>query len=174
MKHLDSLDAMALELALAGPRIAVALLSGLEQIAVRIEATAYNSVGEYQEASGGFPAWAPLAPATESYKARMGYPGDAPLLATGQMRDSLTHDVDVPTLTATIGFTDPKMVFHEFGTEHVPPRPVMGPALFNNLGALEMLCGAAVAQGLIGQDRIHSALGYDMKTSDAGFRFRPF
>jgi hypothetical protein len=35
------------------------------------------------------------------------------------------------------------MVFHEFGTSKMPPRPVLGPAAFRNKLAIQRLVGEA-------------------------------
>jgi hypothetical protein len=63
--------------------------------------------------------WVPLAPATIAGKG-----ADTPLLETGQMRDSGFYEVHGPN--AIIGFTDEKIVYHEYGTSRIPPRPVVG------------------------------------------------
>lgn len=88
----------------------------LEQAAQIIETEAKAMIGHYQDG------WAPLAESTERQKAQKGYPPNAPLLATGEMRDSIEHNVN--GLTAFIGTNDDKMKYHEFGTSKMPPRPV--------------------------------------------------
>jgi HK97 gp10 family phage protein len=164
MKTLTSFGAMAMELMLLIPAEILALHEGLEIVAQKIEKTAKAEIGTYQDAAGPFPAWPLLADSTEDRKAQMGYPADAPLLATGDMRDSIGHQVE--GLEAAIGSTDPVMVFHEFGTSKMPARPVMGPAAFTNKAAIEKLIGAAVVAGLVGGDQIHKALGYDFETKN--------
>ncbi|WP_223253600.1 HK97-gp10 family putative phage morphogenesis protein [Chromobacterium amazonense] len=136
------------------------LQHGLERCAKRIEKTAKEEIGHYQAAAGPFPAWEQLADSTDQEKARLGYPVDAPLLASGTMRDeSFKHEV--AGLEAIVGSTDKKMVYHEFGTSKMPPRPVFGPALFKNRAFIEKTIGRAAMSGLIGGDRIHPSLGYD-------------
>lgn len=134
---------------------------GLEVSAVIIEKTAKGEIGEYQDAIGPFQDWAPLADSTEAEKARLGYPVDAPLLRTGDMRDSIKHEVG--EFEAIIGSTDPKMVYHEFGTTKMPPRPVIGPALFRNLEKVQELIGNAAVSGFVGGDPIHPSLGYEIE-----------
>jgi phage gpG-like protein len=48
---------------------------------------------------------------------------EAPLVATGELRDSLEvkHEGD----TAGVGTSDMKMVYHEYGTTKAPARPVL-------------------------------------------------
>ena len=89
---------------------------GLETAAQLIETESKAMIGHYQDG------WAALADSTERQKAAKGYPPNAPLLATGEMRDSITHNVQ--DATAYIGTDDEKMIYHEFGTVHIPPRPV--------------------------------------------------
>lgn len=159
MSEFNSLGALAVHL--AGQEIALlaSLKAGLEKCAVRIEQTAKAEIGHYQAGVGPFPAWADLADSTEAHKARMGYPADAPLLATGAMQSSITHSTSI--LEAIIGSTDPKMVYHEFGTPKMPARPVMGPALLTNKEFIRRTLGAATVTGLIGGAAIHASLGYD-------------
>lgn len=95
-----------------------------------VEEAAKAEIGHYQAAVGPFPAWAPLADGTEADKARHGYPLGAPLLRTGELRESVSHVTEGGH--SVIGSTDPRMVYHELGTRHIPPRPVLGPALFVN------------------------------------------
>ena len=90
----------------------------LESVAVIIETESKSMIGEYQQG------WDKLKDSTEAQKARMGYPANAPLLATGEMRDSIQHHVSGDT--AHIGTNDRKMRYHEYGTNRIPPRPVFG------------------------------------------------
>lgn len=127
---------------------AIGVQRGLERAAALIKKTAKEEIGHYQEEIAMFPAWAPLAAATEEQKARMGYPANAPLLATGELRESIVHEVGV--LEATVGSIDPVMEYHEFGTSRMPARPVIGPALYRNLDAVQRLVGEAAVAGFIG------------------------
>jgi len=82
----------------------------LESAAILLENTAKAEIGNpamYQTEAGGFGPWPPLAESTLARKA-----DDTPLLETGQMRDSITHEVE--DWEATVGATDPKMEYHEF------------------------------------------------------------
>lgn len=139
------------------------LQQGLERCAVKIEKTAKDEIGHYQSAVGPFPEWAELADSTEQEKASKGYPVDAPLLRTGAMRDAITHEVN--GLEAVIGAKDTDagkiLVYHEFGTAKMPPRPVMGPAAFRNKDFILKVIGRATVAGLVGGERIHPSLGYD-------------
>lgn len=98
--------------------------------------------------------WTPLAEDTISRKQH----GDTPLLETGAMRDSGFYEVH-GAMGVTIGFSDPKIVWHEFGTKHIPPRPVVGGTIehhgqeiADHMGVIfGMILGEALAVGNIGQ-----------------------
>lgn len=158
---MDFKDLGSLALHLAGQEAALlaSLHAGLEKCAKKVEQTAKAEIGHYQSGIGPFPAWAELADSTEEHKAKMGYPPDSPLLASGGMRASITRSTNI--LEAVIGSTDPKMAYHEFGTPKMPARPVMGPALLTNKEFIRRTLGAATVTGLIGGAAIHAALGYN-------------
>lgn len=50
--------------------------------------------------------------------------GDSPLVETEVMRNSGGYTLH--SHSVIVGFTDPKILVHEFGTSRVPPRPVIG------------------------------------------------
>ena len=163
MKEFNGFFEFAAHLIASDIAVIESLNRGLKIFAASVEKTAKDEIGFYQDAVGPFPAWAELAESTETEKARLGYPLEAPLLRTGDMKDSISHEVGM--LEAVVGSTDDKMVYHEFGTSRMPPRPVLGPALYHNRAKIEKILGAAVVTGLIGQDIIHEALGYNLVTS---------
>jgi phage gpG-like protein len=150
---------------------------GLELCAQIVEQTAKAEFGEYQLAAGDFPAWAPLVESTLEQKEKLGYaPPDNPLLREGELRDSISHEVE--DNTATIGSDNAIMVYHEFGTSKMAMRPVLGPALFRNLEIIEAVLGHFSTGGLVRENlsrtlpngqtaylsrefNIHESLGYD-------------
>ncbi|MHC8295321.1 HK97-gp10 family putative phage morphogenesis protein [Pseudomonas sp. LB3P58] len=154
-----SLGGLALHMVSQEVALLASLHAGLEKCAAKVEMTAKDEIGHYQSGIGPFPAWADLADSTETQKARMGYPADAPLEASGAMRESITHTTHM--LETVIGSTDEKMVYHEFGTLKMPARPVMGPAVFRNKEYIRRVLGMATVSGLIGGLAIHKSLGYD-------------
>ena len=141
---------------------AVAMREGLERVGVVVEKTAKAEIGFYQDAVGEFAAWAPLSDSTEQEKARLGFEPDAPLLRTGELGDSIGHEVG--GLEVVIGSTSDVMVYQEVGTDTIPPRAVLGPAAIHNQEKIERILGVATIAGLIGGDRIHEALSYDFET----------
>lgn len=142
-----SLGQFALRLLAADVAIQVQAHRALHKVGKIVEDEAKDEIGRYQDAIGPYPAWAPLAPATEERKAQMGYPADAPLLATGQMRDNITHEVAGPEVV--IGSPDERALYHEVGTDKMPPRPVFGPAAYKSRGAIEKAFGEAIMAGLL-------------------------
>lgn len=88
-------------------------------------------------------AWEPLAPATVRMKGH-----DDILFETGEMMDEAGWEVDADNMTAEIYVEDPKIIFHEFGTEKIPKRPVLGPTHPVLVGNIE----DAIEQGI---DRSH-------------------
>ena len=76
----------------------------LEAAATILEKQAKDLIGVPQ------PEWAPLAPATLERKGGV----NTPLLETGEMRDSITHNADAHE--AHVGSNNPKLNWHEFGS----------------------------------------------------------
>ncbi len=122
----------------------------LERAATAIERRAVRKIGRYQAQMAGFPAWAHLSPAYEAAKVAAGGRAGAPLLFSGAMRASIGHAVAASGAEAVVGARDPKMVYHEFGTRSMPPRPVFGPAAIEARGDIERAVGAVVMEGIIG------------------------
>gem|GEM_PF-5522380 len=60
-----------------------------------------------------------------------------------------------------MGSPDEVLVYQEIGTQHIPPRPVLGPALYHNQKMVQKVLGAALASGLLGHQKIKPNLGYD-------------
>lgn len=142
-----------------------ALESALHRIGAHVEKVAKEEIGEYQPAVGPFPAWAPLSEYTLNGwgkypgKIQLGYaPPDNPLLREGDLRDSIEYHVD--HLEVSIGSDDDRMVYHELGTARMPPRPVLGPAVFRSKHVIEKLVGAALAVGLVGGEEAAKLLDF--------------
>jgi HK97 gp10 family phage protein len=95
-----------------------------------IEKDAKARIGVYQDGTGPFVTWALLADSTEAEKERLGYPLEAPLLREGDLRDSIQSETDGNK--AVVGSTSDIALYQEMGTEHIPPRPFLGPAAFEN------------------------------------------
>lgn len=147
-REFNGLADFALHLAAIEVAVKVQTHRALERASRLVENTAKDEIGHYQNAVGPFAEWAPLADSTEEQKASMGYPPNAPLEASGEMRDNISHEIHGNE--SAIGSPDERMVYHEFGTSKMPPRPVLGPALYRNKDRIQKILGAALVSGLIG------------------------
>jgi HK97 gp10 family phage protein len=158
MRELSMLD-MVTRLAAAEVAVHVGAHAALERVATRVEQTAKAELGVYQPATGPFPEWAELADSTKADRVAKGFTENDPLLRTGALRDSISHEVE--GLTATIGSTSDIAEYQEFGTSKMPPRPFLGPALERNHEAMLAELGGAVTRAVVGKDAVHPSLGYD-------------
>ncbi len=159
MDKLFSLVDFAEHLASVVARDYLVLESGLEIAASHVEKVAKDEFGHYQPEVGPFPAWEELAESTQMDRLHQGYDPDEPLLRTGGLRDSIEHEVH--GLEAVIGSKSQIMVYHEFGTEHIPPRPVLGPAVVRSRPMIEKVFAEVVITGLIAGESLPAGLGYD-------------
>lgn len=162
MKEFNSLAAFASHLLAVEAAEVLALHHGLKAVAKAIEATAKAEIGHYQLAVGPFDEWQKLDDSTEADKRRGDYPMEAPLLRTGEMRDSISHEVS--GLEAVIGSDSDVMVWQELGTKTIPSRPVLGPAALLNEEKIKEILGKAAVRGLLGGAPMPAGLGYDFDT----------
>jgi hypothetical protein len=120
-----------------------------------LEATLFEEMQRLGDEAAGMPGrpqpeWPDLAPATLADKARRGYPIPAPLLRTGEFRQSIFGWAE--GLIGAIGSDDPKSVYSEFGTSREPPRPVFSATMVRALPQLETTFGI-LAQRLLARGR---------------------
>lgn len=110
-------------------------------------------IGHYQNESGPFVGWAPLADSTIADKERQGYGVPDPLLRTGGMRDSI--EVTVGVGEAHIGSNDDVAVYQELGTDRgIPPRSFLGAAAFQTKDHVGHLMGSVIVSALVG-DKVY-------------------
>ena len=69
---------------------------------------------------------------------------------------------EVEHFEATVGSTDPVMLWQELGTSKMPPRPVLGLALYRNIDKVQEIIGKFAARGIAGGGAIEPARGYDV------------
>jgi HK97 gp10 family phage protein len=105
----------------------------------------------------------PLTDAPVADRVSKGFTPDDPLLRTGELQDSIVHEVG--DWQATIGSLDPVMEFHEFGTSKMPPRPVLGPALIHNAKEVQKLIGNAAISVFVGGDALKNSHDYTLEGS---------
>lgn len=124
--------------------------ASLEHAAQVVEEEAKRVLGTYDYG------WPRLKPSTVARKTT----GDSPLLETGEMRESITHWVNVETHTAYVGSNNPKAKWHELGTSRVPPR--------------SFLRGAAMAKQKEVHQIVRDDLGRYLSNPDVAIHTAPY
>ncbi len=154
MKEYNSFGALAREMKRNLARLPSAYGVAMEKSALLVETAAKAEIGTYQTSDmGPFNPWPQLAQSTVEEKRRLGYAdeeNDNPLLRTGEMRDSITHQAN--PLEFCVGSPSEILVYQELGTSRgIPPRPVLAPALYRSTPAILKLIGKAVETNLAGK-----------------------
>lgn len=162
-QEIESLEAFAFAIVAMEVAWREQRVKALKTVGKLVATDAKNQIGEYQSAVGNYPAWADLAESTEEEKARLGAPANAPLLRFGDLKDSFTSEVE-GVEAVVIGSTDPVMEYHEFGTSKMPPRPVLGPALYKNIEKIQEILGIAVVDAIV----VGQRMGYRFNAEDGG------
>ena len=139
---MDSLIVAAARFAALAAEAEAIKHAALEEAAKEFLKRAQASLGTYEYG------WPHLAESTIARKSR----GDTPGLETGVMQRSGGYEVHGDT--ATVGFTDPKIVWFEFGTKHQPPRPVVGGTIDHHMPAIAhkmaVSFGMVIEEALVG------------------------
>lgn len=65
------------------------------------------------------------------------------------MRDSVHREVSA--LEAVVGSDEDKAVYHELGTDKIPPRPFLGPAVLHCEEKMKRVLGGALVTGILGR-----------------------
>lgn len=143
---------MSVIFAQAGVRFYARAQAALEASARIIENVTKDKLGNYQKASGPHPEWAPLADSTREQRAAQGYTPNDPLLRSGKMKASVSHEVW--GLEAAIGSPLPEMLYNEMGSRDgtLPPRPSLGPAAFESRARVLAILGNASVRGVMNAD----------------------
>jgi HK97 gp10 family phage protein len=162
-REFESLEAFALHIVMVEAAWRTRRREALNEAAKIIKEDAREQIGEYQPAAGNYPAWEQLAESTEDEKARVGAPPDAPLYRFGDLQKSFRSTL-VGHNEVIVGSTDPNMDWHEFGTDKMPPRPVLGPALFKNIEDIRALLGAEAMDTIVSGQR----MGYRFSAQSGG------
>jgi HK97 gp10 family phage protein len=134
-------ESLALSIRTLQPQMEV----GLAKVGEFAEKLAKSYIGHEQEA------WAPLAASTLADKAAKGYDVPAPLLRTGELRDSITHEVLAAELAVVVGSTEKIAAYQELGTSRIPPRPFIEPGLKQALPLAEEVFGKIAVEALTGK-----------------------
>ena len=120
----------------------------MEASAELVKGNAKAKIGHYQEAAGPFSKWAELADATKADRVSRGYPENEPLLRTGELRDSIKSEASAAGFV--VGSDSDIALYQELGTSTIPPRPFLGPALFESAPAVVKALGSAIELTIAG------------------------
>lgn len=123
----------------------------LNDSAALVRDRAIEKLGTFQPAVGPFPEWErPLAAWTQDERTELGFTPNDPLLRDGShIRDTISYDVDHVRGVATIGSTADEAMWNELGTGRIPPRPFLGPALYESVDEILAICGDAAFRALV-------------------------
>src|SRR6266404_5681617 len=102
-------QALSAQIKTVRPRLEI----GLDKVGELASTMAAAYVGHYQDN------WAPLAESTITSKAVAGFEVPAPLLRTGEMQESIKHEVDPIELELVVGSNDLRALWQELGTANV-------------------------------------------------------
>lgn len=131
----------------------LAKIPALELAAQVVEKAAKEEIGTYQRSNlGDFPAWEELTKYTKEERVRLGYTENDPLLRSGELRDTISHDTDVSGLEAVVGSTDQRLVYLELGTKWMAPRSVLGLAAWRSRKKIVNLIGNITVAALLNVD----------------------
>jgi HK97 gp10 family phage protein len=123
----------------AGPKI-------LERAAQIVQKKAKATIGKNNDN------WAPLAQSTIVDKQRKGFKTPAPLLRTGELRDSIEYTV-VSEHEAWVGTDLEYAKFLEFGTSRMPPRSFLVSAAIASEDKIHRMAAATTIAALSGHGR---------------------
>ncbi|MGD0188894.1 MAG: phage virion morphogenesis protein [Roseiarcus sp.] len=135
---------MAEKLIAVGIETEVAIQLSVEKAASLVRANARDAIGNADNGYG----WAPLAESTIADKERQGYTTPAPLLRTGELRDSI--GITMGHHVAWVGSNNDKAVWHEFGTNRIPPRPFISKPAIESEELIHKIAVNTVGMALAG------------------------
>ena len=123
--------------------------AALTKAAELVERTAVRKIGHYQGSAGPFQAWPQLAAATQADRVRKGYTANDPLLRSGALFASISHEVG--EVEAVVGSDDPVALWQEVGTTtNIPERSFLGGAAAEKADEVALLVGEGVVMSLLG------------------------
>lgn len=134
-------------------RVHGARLLALEAIGAIVEAEAKKAIGTYDFD------WPQLAESTQHDRERKGFAPNEPLLRTGELRNSISHQV-VSDHEVEIGSDSKVALWQELGTATIPPRPFLLPSWFyvEGNGAIREIIQQTIGAAIAGNRLDHAAL----------------
>lgn len=123
----------------------------LNDAAALVRDRAIAKLGTFQPAVGPFPAWRqPLAQWTQDERVELGFSPNDPLLRDGShIRDTISYEVDHVRGVAVIGSPTDEALDNELGTSRIPPRPFLGPALYESRDEILQIIGDGAFRALV-------------------------
>lgn len=118
--------------------------TAMRRAGTKVLAHARSKFGKYQPAVGEWPAWMFLTDYTMTERLHLGFKPDEPLKRTSSLKNSVLLSIDHDRIV--IGSNDPRMIWHEMGTATIPPRPVLGPALYEKRHEVAKIIGHSIAK----------------------------
>jgi hypothetical protein len=132
------LHAIEKDLVATGPKI-------IERACKIVQKKAKAAIGKNHEM------WPPLAASTIADKQRHGFKTPAPLLRTGELRDSIEYTVH--GLEGAVGSDDPVAVYQELGTSRIPARSFLVSSAISSEHQIANMAAAATIGALSGYGR---------------------
>jgi len=106
--------------------------------------------GVYQKDNGLYEEWTELKSSTQSQREKAGFSPNDPLHRSGKLMDSLEYVVKGDSVIN--GSRDPIMAYQELGTIHIPPRPVLGAAMFESRDKIKKIISLSMKLWLTDQN----------------------
>jgi len=135
------------------PNVPSATRKGLRGVGEAVVKGAKKKFGIYQKSVYSFPAWAELAPRT-----LLDNPANTPLLRTGKTKESIGFEVNGDDVV--VGSSEPTMIYHELGTSTEPPRPVLGPAMYEARQMIRDIMGKATVLAIAPHMKLEKVAGF--------------
>jgi phage gpG-like protein len=135
---------MAAKLGAVILEIEIAETIALAKAASLVRTNARDAIGNESNGYG----WAALAESTIADKERKGYTAPAPLLRTGDMRDSI--GITMGHRRAWVGSNDDVAVYQELGTNRIPPRSFIAKAAIESEDAIHEITVKTVGSAFAG------------------------
>lgn len=146
-------------------RVDMGFEAAMTEIGMTLQSGARDRLGFYHPRVGPFPGWEPLAEATQTDREKRGFTADDPLFRSGELQRHITMtpspwNVAVGVLRET-PTADGRTTYGEiaqwmeFGATRlqvawIPPRPFLGPTLFEMAPAILLAATEAVFERLLG------------------------
>ncbi|CAH2606142.1 conserved protein of unknown function (plasmid) [Rhodovastum atsumiense] len=150
MRTFRDMDSFVKQFSSVPRRVTTAQARALDRCARLLEKDIKGQFGHYQPSIGELLAWKPLAEATMEERKARGYAPNEPLLAGGELRDSVSHQSDASR--AIVGSTLEYARWIENGTFRTPPRPTFGRTAIGKAKDVAKIIGDATTKE-IGGDR---------------------